>query len=477
MSSFLLYDKANVDDIIDAYTKTEVDGLLNAKVDSANIVTTLSSSSTDTQIPSAKTVFDAIESVSAGVPADVYSKTDVDDLLANKADTSAIIDAYTKTEVNNLMDAKANANDVYAKTDVDDLLSTKADSADIIDAYTKEEVNDLLDSKADSSSIIDAYNKTEVDDLLADKADTTALEQLEDALTDYPTLEYLEEVKTELENEISNIPIVTKTSDLTNDSGFITANDIPDVDLEPYALKTQIPTTLPASDVYDWAKASTKPTYTASEVGALASNGTAVNASKVSNALTLQIAGTTKNTFDGSSAQTFNIPNASTSAPGVMTTAQVTKLNGIATGATKNTIDTAMSSTSTNAVQNKVIYAYIQNQLKNAGDYVGKSMIDVGGADAGTSNGYTYTNSKGGFADITLWSNHCTDNNLYIIVDGVTVMSSARPSTSLKRVDTSGDYEVYELKIPFTSTFNITHYGEEDEYEYSIIRGFIYVNK
>ena len=97
----------------------------------------------------------------------------------------------------------------------------------------------------------------------------------------------------------------------------------------------------------------------------MASNGTAVNASKVSNALTLQIAGTTKNTFNGSSAQTFNIPNASTSAAGVMTTAQVTKLNGIATGATKNTIDTAMSSTSTNAVQNKVIYAYIQEQINN----------------------------------------------------------------------------------------------------------------
>ena len=171
----LLDDKANVDDIIDAYTKTEVDGLLNAKVDSANIVTTLSSSSTDAQIPSAKTVFDAIESVSAGVPADVYSKTDVDDLLANKADTSAIIDAYTKTEVNNLMDAKANANDVYAKTDVDDLLSTKADSADIIDAYTKEEVDDLLADKADSSSLIDAYTKEEVNTLLDDKVNTDDL--------------------------------------------------------------------------------------------------------------------------------------------------------------------------------------------------------------------------------------------------------------------------------------------------------------
>ena len=61
------------------------------------------------------------------------------------------------------------------------------------------------------------------------------------------------------------------------------------IDLSLYALKTELPTTLPASDVYPWAKAeekptydfseiqnipewvnsSTKPTYTASEVGAL----------------------------------------------------------------------------------------------------------------------------------------------------------------------------------------------------------------
>lgn len=34
-----------------------------------------------------------------------------------------------------------------------------------------------------------------------------------------------------------------------------------------------IPTTLPASDVYSWAKASTKPSYTAGEVGALATSG------------------------------------------------------------------------------------------------------------------------------------------------------------------------------------------------------------
>lgn len=43
------------------------------------------------------------------------------------------------------------------------------------------------------------------------------------------------------------------------------------------AKKTDIPTSLPASDVYAWAKASTKPSYTASEVGALKNYGTDVS--------------------------------------------------------------------------------------------------------------------------------------------------------------------------------------------------------
>ena len=47
---------------------------------------------------------------------------------------------------------------------------------------------------------------------------------------------------------------------------------------------------------------------------------------------------------------------ASTTANGLMTAAMVTKLNGIATGATKTTIDSSLSSSSTNPVQNKVIY-------------------------------------------------------------------------------------------------------------------------
>lgn len=42
-----------------------------------------------------------------------------------------------------------------------------------------------------------------------------------------------------LKSEIPTVP--TKTSDLTNDSGFITSADVPQVDLSSYALKTEIP--------------------------------------------------------------------------------------------------------------------------------------------------------------------------------------------------------------------------------------------
>ena len=405
------------------YNKTEVDDLLTAKVNTTSVVTTLSSTNVDEEIPSAKAVYDAIQNVSAGVPADVYSKTEIDNLLDAKADTDAIIDAYNKTEVDDLLADKANTTDIvdaYTKDEVDNLLTNKADTDDIIDAYTKEEVNTLLDGKVSTDDVIDAYDKTEVDDLLTAKVNIssvvltlssantdeeipsakavytyvdnkevkisteennkieikddgifvskdyveitqaeydllteegkkdivfyitdatgntelvtvidenstdeeipsakavhTAIQNLSGGVSTEQLEQAIQEAKTELENEITNVPKVTKTSELTNDSGYITASDIPEIDLTPYALKTEIPTTLPASDVHDWAKASTKPTYTASEVGALASNGTATNASKVANALTISLNGTSQGAYNGSAVKNINITAASVGA-------------------------------------------------------------------------------------------------------------------------------------------------------------------
>lgn len=55
---------------------------------------------------------------------------------------------------------------------------------------------------------------------------------------------------------------------------------------------------------------------------------------------------------------------ASESTAGLMTTAQFTKLNGIATGANKTTVDSSLSDSSTNPVQNKVVYAALDKKVE-----------------------------------------------------------------------------------------------------------------
>lgn len=55
--------------------------------------------------------------------------------------------------------------------------------------------------------------------------------------------------------------------------------------------------------------------------------------------------------------------NATTGAAGLMSAADKTKLDGIATGANKTVVDSALSSTSTNPVQNKIIYNNLQGKV------------------------------------------------------------------------------------------------------------------
>ena len=84
--------------------------------------------------------------------------------------------------------------------------------------------------------------------------------------------DYFAEFKQEIKNEIK---IPTKLSELENDSDFLTEHQ----SLEGYVKEDDLPESLPASDVYTWAKQPSKPAYSASEVGADA-EGTA--ATKVS---------------------------------------------------------------------------------------------------------------------------------------------------------------------------------------------------
>ena len=169
-----------------------------------------------------------------------------------------------------------------------------------LDSNGVRKIKEYVDNKfvtADAYSVIegverDTYTKQEIDTMLAGIDSDTDL-------TNYYT-------KTESDNRYATTSqIPTRTSQLTNNSGFITSESDPvfsasaaagitSSDITNWNSKTSntgtvtqvkigstaynpsngvvslpaYPTTLPASDVSSWAKASTKPSYTASEVGA-----------------------------------------------------------------------------------------------------------------------------------------------------------------------------------------------------------------
>lgn len=286
--------------------------------------------------------------------------------------------------------------------------------------------NNIDDINTDINSSIDTINTnltraTERIDTNANNIATniTNITNLTNKLTDYPTLEYLEEVKTDLENEIANI---------------------------------HIPTSLPASDVYDWAKEATKPTYTASEVGALASDGTAVNASKVEKALTLKIAGTTQNTYDGSTAQFFNIPNASTSSAGVMTTAMVTKLNGIATGAnliktSKNTAKFSSQSAFSPIISSCIIG---NNTVGGVWIFTGYISYNISSAPSVGDSILSINQQMTQCEDVTIVCPCMTANNAYITlsVKGGTLYYQSYTGSA----PTSGSRYFVSAVIPVSST-------------------------
>ena len=127
------------------------------------------------------------------------------------------------------------------------------------------------------------------------------------------------------------------------------------------------PTTLPASDVYSWAKASSKPSYTASEVGL----GNVGNFKAVSTVANQGLSSTEK-----SNART-NIGAGTSSFSG--------SYNDLSN---KPTIDSAFSSSSTNAVQNKVITSELA------------ALIDDGAKNYAYIPDYTNQSGAGYYSDI-----------------------------------------------------------------------------
>lgn len=119
--------------------------------------------------------------------------------------------------------------------------------------------------------------------------------------------------------------------------------------------------------------------------------------------------------------RTITIPNATatTSAAGLMSSGDKTKLDGIATGANKTTVDSAMSTSSTNPVQNKVVQAAITAVSDEATANYNKSItgLSVSGKTV------TYTKGDGTTGTITTQDTN-TDTN---VTQTVTTSNASYP--------------------------------------------------
>ena len=114
---------------------------------------------------------------------DYYDKTEVDALLADKADVSDLPDMslyYTKTATDTLLNAKADKSDTYTKAQVDTALSAKANTADLAAVATSGDYDDLINkptipaaqiqsdyTQADTTAVDYIKNKPDIDAMIA----------------------------------------------------------------------------------------------------------------------------------------------------------------------------------------------------------------------------------------------------------------------------------------------------------------------
>lgn len=272
----------------DAYTKTEIDTTV-AKYTTAEQLTTLLAGKTDV------TTFNStIETINAAIDTKAnqettYSKIEVDGLIADvnaaKADKATTIagygitDVYTKTEIDDaLADYTTTAildGQLAEKADVtavNSALDTKADKATtlagygITDAYTiatiDGKVADLttsIDTKADKADslagygITDAYAKSEVDGKVevletsigtkADKATTYTKDEVDNLITAVYRLKGSVGTFDDLpaaDNIVGDVYNVTDTgmNYVYTETGWDALGSI--VDLSPYAKKTEV---------------------------------------------------------------------------------------------------------------------------------------------------------------------------------------------------------------------------------------------
>ena len=201
------------------YDKTEVDNKLSNKESTSNKTTALSSSSTNTQYPSAKAVFDAIQNAeinsgsggsggSGNCISNFYIDTETDEIVieangSGGSGNSGSVDIVTEWE-QTLSDAKV-PSEKLTKLSIDN-------KANINHTHTKSQITDFPAIPSKTSDLQnDSGFLTEHQSIKT--VDGNSLIGTGNIVINY--------------NNLSNKPTIpNKVSDLQNDSGFITSSAI-----------------------------------------------------------------------------------------------------------------------------------------------------------------------------------------------------------------------------------------------------------
>ena len=135
---------------------------------------------------------------------------------------------------------------------------------------------------------------------------------------------------------------------------------------------------------------------------------------------------------------TANPPaDATTSAAGLMSAADKTKLDGVDEGANKTIVDSSLSSTSTNPVQNKVVNAALSEKVSTTRTINGKALsanISLTASDVGAATvGHTHTKAEiTDFEDIIITVSD--DDNGNVTLFGIS--SATAYNTKLNSLET-----------------------------------------
>ena len=368
------------------YTETEIDTKLKTKSDSGH---THGAASTSVNGFMTTTMVTKLNGIDTGA-----NKTVVDSAMSSTS-TNPVQNKVVQTA----LDSKSNTGHThddryYTETEIDTKLKTKSDTGHTHDDryYTETEVDTKLKTKSDTSHTHDLSTMINV---LTVGTDTPS-----DA--DYYISQYTSGGTTHTTYHRRSISTLWSYIKGKADKVYAALSH-----KHTKADITDFPTSMPASDVSAWAKAATKPTYTKSDVGlgnvgnfkavsTVANQGLTdtekanarsnigagassfsgdyndlANRPTVDSALSSSSTNPVQNkviksALDGKSDSGHTHGAASTSVNGFMTTAMVTKLNGIAEGANKTTVDSALSSSSTNPVQNKVINTALAGKVNTS---------------------------------------------------------------------------------------------------------------